>query len=70
LRIFFNKSRVSGFETSGDFGPPPSPSRGPHGTGATGLSVRSGMGKITDGYQHLQTARGLPPKRADAKLAR
>ncbi len=36
---------MSGLETSGDFGPPPSPCFGPQGTGAAGFSVRSGMKK-------------------------
>jgi LysM repeat protein len=36
---------VSGLDMSGERGPPPSPSLGPHGTGSIGFCVRSGMAK-------------------------
>src|SRR5436190_12325826 len=38
-----SRSYVSGLETSGDLGPPPSPCCGPHGAGPTGRCVLSGM---------------------------
>jgi hypothetical protein len=37
LRIFFNRSFVSGREMSGERGLPPSPFFGPHGAGSTGF---------------------------------
>src|SRR5437773_3870435 len=49
LRIFFKRSFVSGRDTSGERGPPPSPCFGPHGTGSTGFWMRSGMKKTLRG---------------------
>jgi LysM repeat protein len=37
---------VSGRETSGERGPPPSPCLGPHGAGSTGFWIRSGIKKF------------------------
>jgi hypothetical protein len=44
----FNKSLVSGFETSGDRGPSPSPCFGSQGAGVGGFCVLSGMTDSTD----------------------
>jgi hypothetical protein len=44
----FNRSLVSGFETSGDRGPSPSPCFGSQGAGVGGFCVLSGIRNTTD----------------------
>jgi hypothetical protein len=62
---------------SGERGPPPSPSFGPHGTGSTGFWMRSGMKKFRrkcwKGKQRAYSVanfEALPDKSGDAKILR
>ena len=56
----WSRSFVSGFDTSGDFGPPPSPCCGPHGAGPTGRCVLSGM----RGHYGARPKKARPARRA------